>query len=71
LTLSNGFGFGPAANARVEAIKDSWFFLKLLAATFEANIFCISKESLNYIFVYKGQSPEALNTKITSNINIK
>jgi len=35
LTPSNGFFFGPAEKARVLFFKESWFFLKLLAATFE------------------------------------
>jgi hypothetical protein len=35
LTPSNGFVFGPAEKVRAFDIKESWFFLKLLAATFE------------------------------------
>jgi len=52
LTFSNGLALGPAENARAWLIKESWFFLELLAATFETMNLCMDDyfETLNYIY---------------------
>jgi hypothetical protein len=51
LTLSNWLARGPEAKARAAVVTESWFFFKLLAATFEEINLNISINFLNYIFV--------------------